>query len=191
MDRARSFLAALIVSVLPVGTALAQAAATDHQAHHPAPDTAAPAAPGPAAAPGMGGMMGMMGGMSGAPGGGMQMGGMPCMAGMMMGASHVEGRIAFLKAELKITDAQLPQWNAVADAIRGNAQAMQKAHEGMMPARGERSLPDRLAQHEKMITGHLEALGKFKAAVGPLYQSMSEEQKKLADALLGSPMAAM
>src|SRR5919202_1070827 len=38
--------------------------------------------------------------------------------------SRVEGRIAFLKAELKITDAQTPQWNAVADAMRKNDAAM-------------------------------------------------------------------
>ena len=41
------------------------------------------------------------------------MGGMPMMAAM---AGHVEGRLAFLKTELKITDAQLPLWNAVAEA---------------------------------------------------------------------------
>ena len=46
------------------------------------------------------------------------MGGMPMMAAM---AGHVEGRLAFLKTELKITDAQLPLWNAVAEAIRANA----------------------------------------------------------------------
>lgn len=59
----------------------------------------------------------------------MQGGTMPMMRGMqqngmmpMMGmADHVEGRIAFLKAELKITDAQLPQWNTFADALRSNA----------------------------------------------------------------------
>ena len=34
--------------------------------------------------------------------------------GMMGMADHVEGRIAFLKVELKITDAQMPQWNAFA-----------------------------------------------------------------------------
>ena len=43
---------------------------------------------------------------------------MPMMAAM---AGHVEGRLAFLKTELKITDAQLPLWNAVADAVRANA----------------------------------------------------------------------
>ena len=40
----------------------------------------------------------------------------------MMGmGDHIEGRIAFLKAELKITDAQLPQWNTFADALRSDA----------------------------------------------------------------------
>ena len=39
-------------------------------------------------------------------------------------ADHVEGRIAVLKAELKITEAQLPQWNAFADALRENARRM-------------------------------------------------------------------
>ena len=44
----------------------------------------------------------------------------------MMGsmADHVEGRIAFLKTELKITDAQQPLWNAVADAMRASAKDM-------------------------------------------------------------------
>ena len=57
------------------------------------------------------------------------MGGMPMMAAM---AGHVEGRLAFLKTELKITDAQLPLWNAVAEAIRANAKSMGRWSGGMM-----------------------------------------------------------
>jgi len=45
----------------------------------------------------------------------------------MMPSEHVEGRIAFLKTELKITDAQLPQWNAFADALRNSAGQMRAA----------------------------------------------------------------
>ena len=37
---------------------------------------------------------------------------------------HVEGRIAYLKAELKITDAQAPHFDAVANVMRDNAKAM-------------------------------------------------------------------
>ena len=61
---------------------------------------------------GTGGMMGMMRMMMGQDG----------MGGMGMMAGHVEGRLAFLKTELKITDPQLPLWNAVADAISRQCQ---------------------------------------------------------------------
>ncbi|MDO9100585.1 MAG: Spy/CpxP family protein refolding chaperone, partial [Caldisericota bacterium] len=50
-----------------------------------------------------------------------QMGGMPGM-GAASGTADVtermEGRIAFLKAELQITDKQMADWNVLADALR-------------------------------------------------------------------------
>ena len=52
--------------------------------------------------------------------------------GMPMMAKHMEGRLAFLKAELKITDAQLPLWNAFAQAMRDNVSAMQAMPHAMM-----------------------------------------------------------
>src|SRR5215471_1719663 len=104
----------VLMLALIAGTVLAQQPQQDE--HHP---PAPPAAAGP----------GMPGGMSGD-------GDMPMMRMMrmmmgrdgmaMMGAMgrHVEGRLAFLKTELKITDAQLPLWSAVADAMRANAKTM-------------------------------------------------------------------
>src|SRR5260221_2731053 len=44
---------------------------------------------------------------------------------------HIDGRIAFLKAELKITDAQAPQFDRVAQAMRQNAQAIDQARQQM------------------------------------------------------------
>jgi hypothetical protein len=133
--------------------------------------------------------LGMPGGMAG--GGDMPMMGMMRMMmgrdGMsMMGAMarHVEGRLAFLKTELKITDAQLPLWNAVTDAMRANAKTMGAMMGSSKPA----TLPDKLAMREKMMTAHLEALRKFKAATDPLYGALSDEQKKTADELLIGPM---
>jgi hypothetical protein len=110
---------------------------------------------------------------------------------MSMMAGHVEGRLAFLKTELKITDAQLPLWNAVADAIRANAKNMGGMAEGMMGSMQAGTLPEKLAAREKMMTAHLEALSKFKAAVDPLYAALSDEQKKTADELLIGPMGMM
>ena len=46
---------------------------------------------------------------------------------------HVEGWVAFLKADLKITDQQLPQWERFASALRENIGRMQElvtAHRG-------------------------------------------------------------
>src|SRR5205814_10638286 len=92
---------------------------------------------------------------------------------MMMGqngmAGHVEGRIAFLKAELKITDAQQPLWITVADAMRANAKGMPGMPNGMPMMGSATTLPDKLAMHETMMATHLEGLRKLKAAVEPLY----------------------
>ena len=126
-------------------------------------------------------MMGMMRMMMGREG----------MAGMRMMAGHVEGRLAFLKTELKITDAQLSLWNAVADAIRANAKSMGEMPGGMMGSPQAATLPDKLALREKMMTAHLEALRRFKAAADPLYVALSDEQKKTADELLIGPMGMM
>jgi len=177
-----SLIVALVVMVTP---ALAQQP-QDHEQHHP------PGAPPAAAGPGMpGGMMsggGEMMNMMRMTRGEDGMWGMPMMAAM---AGHVEGRLAFLKTELKITDGQLPLWNAVADAIRANAKGMGAMAEGMMGSTQTAALPDKLAAREKMLTARLEALRKFKAVVDPLYAALSDEQKKTADELIMGPMGMM
>lgn len=122
---------------------------------------------------------------------------MPTMApvGMMGGmmplldmVDHVDGRLAFLKAELKITDSQTSVWSRFAEAMRVNAAAMSESHAAMVPRQGMlASLPTRLALADKTMTGHLDALRRIKAAVEPLYAVLSDEQKKTADELMGSP----
>ena len=177
----RKICASLIALVLTA----AQAVAQQQEQHHPA------GTPPAAAAPGMPG--GAMAGVSDMPMMGMMrmMMGRDGMADMSMMAEHVEGRLAFLKTELKITDAQLPLWNAVADVIRANAKGMGEMSGGMMGSEQTAALPEKLALREKMMTAHLEALRKFKAAVDPLYAALSEEQKKTADQLLIGPMGMM
>jgi LTXXQ motif family protein len=107
--------------------------------------------------------------------------------GIMGMADHVEGRIAFLKAELKITDAQLSQWNTFADALRGNARQTAE----MLATAGQATAlnaPDRLDRREKMLTSMLAMVRSTKAALSPLYSVLSNEQKKQADSLLREPM---
>jgi LTXXQ motif family protein len=177
-----------VVLALAAGPALAQQ--QEREQHHPeeAPPAAGMRGPGMPGGmmPGAGSMpmMGMMRMMMGEDG----MSGMPMMTVM---AGHVEGRLAFLKTELKITDAQLPLWNAVADAIRGDAKTMGGMTQATTGSAQAATLPDRLAARERMMTARLEALRKFKAAADPLYAALSDEQKKTADELLIGPMGMM
>lgn len=137
--------------------------------------------------------------MAGMPGssGNMPMMQMMQMMQMMMGqdgmAGHVEGRIAFLKTELKITDSQMPLWNAVADAIRAAPKDMfGMPYMSMMQSmQSSGTLPEKLAAREKAMTAHLDALRKLKSAVEPLYAALSDDQKKTADQLMISPMGMM
>jgi len=100
-------------------------------------------------------------------------------------ARHVEGRIAFLKTELKITDAQQPLWNAVADAMRADAASIGDMPDGMMGIRRAARLPESLASLEEKMTAQLEAVRRVKAAVDPLYEALSDDQKKTAELILG------
>jgi orotidine-5'-phosphate decarboxylase len=105
-------------------------------------------------------------------------------------AEHLEGRIAFLKTELKITDAQQSQWNAFADALRNNAKKV-AAMKALMPAAGQSgsmTAPERFERIDKIMTGMSEIVRSTKAAVDPLYAVLTPEQKKTADALLRGPM---
>jgi hypothetical protein len=109
----------------------------------------------------------------------------------MMSFAHIEGQIAFYKAELKITDAQLPQWNAFADALRAAAKAMQSAQ--MQAAKGGDEAPA-IAQMDRrieMLSAALDAMKQVDLAAKPLYAVLSDEQKKTADELMTEHMRRM
>jgi hypothetical protein len=190
---------------------IAQAQTTqdqDHTAHHPAGQTAAPVQPPAMPAPGQP-AMGPRGQqqtmMDGSSAGTMQMM-MPMMRAMMMAERgmggmagpmammqprHVEGRIAFLKTELKITDAQSQQWNAFADALRAGAQAMMTMRDQIMGGTAAASAPELAEREVKLLSVRLEAMKAVAAAETALYAVLGEEQRKTADELLSTPMGRM
>ena len=84
--------------------------------------------------------------------------------------SHVEGRIAYLKAELKITPAQEAQFDKVAQAMRGQNQT--------------HSAVDRLETGVKLSQERMRAQERYLTAFKPLYDSLSTAQKQTADSLL-------
>ena len=176
----------------------------DHEAHHPPATTQMPtppaAQPGGNVSPGMTGMMGQGGMMAQ---GGMMGGDMSQMMGMMrnmmtmmgaqsgMMAANVEGRIASLKSELKITDAQTSAWNKFADALRAAGGSMNDMYQQMMQSGPATTLPARLERREAMLSAHQGRIKTLKEALDPLYASLSAEQKKIADSIMIGPMGMM
>jgi predicted lipid-binding transport protein (Tim44 family) len=125
---------------------------------------------------GMDGMMGMM------RGGGMM--GMMQNCPMMGGTAHAEGRVAFLKAELAISDQQKAAWEAYAAAVKKNLEGMQAMRQTMMTVMQAKSPVERLDAHIAAMDGRVSALKELKPALAALYASLSDEQKKKADELL-------
>ena len=173
-------------------------------AHHPAKDGDQPAAMQPADQAPADQMGAMMQGM---------MAQMPMMQMMQMMKAmqgqggvggldlteRVEGRIAFLKAELAITDKQADKWNAFADALRAYSAALKSAHPVGMATMAP-DLVARLDQSEKQLSAELDGVRGLKAALAPLMDVLADDQKATAAELLpihmglgmaGQPMQGM
>jgi glutamine synthetase adenylyltransferase len=98
-------------------------------------------------------------------------------------ADRVEARIKKLHDELKITPAQEQQWNAVAQTMRDNAQAMQGVIQQRRQNAGTMTAVDDLRSYQTITETHAQGLQKLVPAFQALYDTMSDEQKKNADAI--------
>ena len=118
------------------------------------------------------------------------MGSRQCGMGGIGTIDRVEGRIAFLRTELKITDTQSAAWNAFADTLRNNAKSLGEVRASMMSQAGTapQTLVDRLTLQEKWLAARLEGTRAMKSALINLVGTLSDDQKKTADQLLGPHM---
>jgi hypothetical protein len=190
---AAGFLATWIAaSLVSASLATAQTPAPDphqHGAESGPAQQAAPQAP-PAGGPGSGTAM---------PGGGMMGGMMPMMEMMMRHhamamesatmpgaamADRVEGRIAFLRAELRITDAQARMWDDLAQALRDNAKTLAELRPAAGRAGAATTLPQKLDQQERWFAARTEGIRTIRSALSRLYPALSDEQKRTADELM-------
>jgi hypothetical protein len=156
--------------------------------HHP-PGSPGVSEHGAATQPGQmpSGMTGM-GMMDQMPGRMMAMMGGNCpMMGMMGGtdaSAFTEGRIAFLKAELGVTDAQKSAWEAYAAVLKKNLEGMQATRQTMMKVMQSKSPVERVDARISMMEGRLSTLKEIKPALATFYNALSDDQKKKADQLL-------
>jgi hypothetical protein len=189
--------------MLAATTAVTSAQApTAGDPHHPPQSATPPPAPAqpPTSQPGMGMMGDMPMPMMNMMGGDIPMMNMMAMMRMMemMGLGmaaidRIEGRIAFLRAELNITEAQASAWDAFADAMRTNAKKLAEVRAFMMARldAGQQQAPtmaERFDQQERSLLARLEGTRALKSAVTNLYSTLSEDQKKTANELLAPQM---
>ena len=150
-------------------------------AHHAATPEATAAttqtvAPATEVAPPAAGMMAMMPDM------------MKLMAAMspgMMGGptEHVEGRIAFLHAELAITADQETAWGAFAYAIRVNAKGLADSR-SLSSDSGATGVAARLLSQQHIVEAQLTGLKAINAALDGLNKGLSDAQRTTLNSLL-------
>ncbi|MAB12938.1 Spy/CpxP family protein refolding chaperone [Parvibaculum sp.] len=102
--------------------------------------------------------------------------------------TYVDGRLAFLKAELKITDDQSAAWSAYADALKENFQSMAGMHQQMFSlfqqGKDDRSVVDMLDLQISLMKTRVGALEKMKPAAEKLYAALSDDQQEKANQIL-------
>jgi hypothetical protein len=154
---ARAVAAAGILSLLALGSPRANASPLDFAQATPAPAVSNPA---PATPPG---------GTAAAP--------------SPRGPAELsEARIADLRTRLQITAAEESQFTAVATIMRANAQAM----EALLADRNkdtDSTAVGALRWYERLTAAHAEALKTFVPAFEGLYTTLSDSQRKTADAI--------
>ena len=137
--------------------------------------------------------MGMMGGgcpMMGMIGHGMM--GQGTMWGHQTGmGAIVDGRLAYLKGELKITDAQIDAWNGYAEAVKGRVNVMQGIRERMIDAMQKGGAVERMDVRISGMEAMLETMKTVEPEMVKLYSALTVEQKKIADQLIGVDCGAM
>jgi hypothetical protein len=93
-------------------------------------------------------------------------------------------RIKYLHDRLRITLKQEPLWDTVAQTIRDNARDIVPLLRERFRATTSGGALDVLHSYEALGEAQLDGLKKFIAVFGALYASLSEGQKKIADAIL-------
>jgi hypothetical protein len=96
---------------------------------------------------------------------------------------RVEARITDMHAKLKITAAQEDQWAKVAQVMRDNQKAIEPLIKARVGNAKSMTAVDDLKSYGEITDAHADGIKKFTPVFATLYDSMSEAQKKGADAM--------
>lgn len=98
----------------------------------------------------------------------------------------IEGRIAFLKTELKLTPQQQPLFDKLADEMRASTKTLQERHAQRQQVSAPVQSTSALEKLEKRSAAMKEmtaAQDRYLSVFRPFYQSLSADQQKTADQL--------
>lgn len=122
---------------------------------------------------------------------GMQQGGAAPGMGSMGGdqpmgssAARLEGRIAFFRTELRITDAQAPAWDTFANTLRAGREHLDAARAALQDSGRAADPMARLASFESHLRERTEAIHMTRMAFDTLYRQLDDAQKRTATATM-------
>jgi protein CpxP len=153
----------LAVMLLATGPAFAQSAAPA------APTTPAPAASAPAAP------------ASAAPAAKTRA--QNAANGAALAESRVDERITQMHQRLKITPEQQQGWDAFAQVMRDNVSATSEAYQKRQASIATMSAPENMQNFAQIEQARAQGVQNLAAAFQTLYGTLSDEQKKTADAM--------
>jgi hypothetical protein len=103
----------------------------------------------------------------------------------------IEGRLAYLKGELSIAVEQQSAWDAYAAAATGRVELMKSMHEGMTETMQTGPATARMDARISGMEVMLESMKAMKPATEGLYAVLTDEQKVVADELIGVDCGAL
>jgi hypothetical protein len=109
-------------------------------------------------------------------------------AATSMKSASVDERIAQLHRQLKITASEEQNWQAVAAAMKSNADDMKALIDQTreQSPKAQRNALEDLQTYQKFAQAHADGLQKLTAAFATLYDAMTPEQKANADQVFRS-----
>jgi protein CpxP len=97
--------------------------------------------------------------------------------------ARVDQRIAQMYERLKITPAQEPAWDAVAKVMRDNVTSTEQSYEARRASIATMSAPDNMRNFAQIEQARTQGVQNLAASFQTLYDGMSDDQKKTADAM--------
>lgn len=95
-------------------------------------------------------------------------------------AARLEGRIAFLRTELRITDAQAPAWESFATALRGGREHLDAARAALQDSGANADPMARLKSFENHLRERADTIHTTQMAFITLHAQLDDAQKKQA-----------